>query len=154
MIFRGYFMGIFVWWFAKTVGDFKVILGNNLKWLSLVWEITKGLSLYWPLCSGKEIYRRIHRVCRSAWNRLRCSFHTRSWDWLATCRWLSQSGVCNVGCEGCAEFGKRCRNEQLFSFIAKIKAPSERVMQKIGMEKTGELNHPKLSNDWPRCSHM
>lgn len=44
--------------------------------------------------------------------------------------------------------------ERLFSFTAKINAPSERVMQKIGMEKTGEFNHPQLSNDSPLCIHV
>lgn len=44
--------------------------------------------------------------------------------------------------------------ERLFSFTAKINAPSERVMQKIGMEKAGEFNHPKLSNDSPLCIHV
>lgn len=44
--------------------------------------------------------------------------------------------------------------ERLFSFTAKINAPSERVMQKIGMVKTGEFNHPKLSNDSPLCIHV
>lgn len=44
--------------------------------------------------------------------------------------------------------------ERLFSFTAKINAPSERVMQKIGMEKTGEFNHPKLSNDSPLGIHV
>jgi acetyltransferase gnat family protein len=42
----------------------------------------------------------------------------------------------------------------LFSFTAKINAPSERVMQKIGMEKIGEFNHSILSNDSPLCIHV
>ncbi len=44
--------------------------------------------------------------------------------------------------------------ERLVSFTAKINAPSERVMQKIGMEKTGEFNHPKLSVDSPLLIHV
>ena len=44
--------------------------------------------------------------------------------------------------------------ERLFSFTAKINAPSERVMQKIGMVKAGEFNHPKLSEDSPLCIHV
>lgn len=44
--------------------------------------------------------------------------------------------------------------ERLFSFTAKINAPSERVMQKIGMIKVGEFYHPKLSNDSPLCVHV
>ena len=43
--------------------------------------------------------------------------------------------------------------ERLFSFTAKINAPSERVMQKIGMVKAGEFRHPNLSDDSPLCVH-
>lgn len=39
----------------------------------------------------------------------------------------------------------------MFSFVTKINAPLERVMQKIGMEKAGEFYHPKLSKDSPLC---
>lgn len=41
--------------------------------------------------------------------------------------------------------------ERLFSFTSKINAPSERVMQKIGMVKAGEFRHPNLSDDSPLC---
>lgn len=44
--------------------------------------------------------------------------------------------------------------ERLFSFTAKINAPSERVMQKIGMVKAGEFNHPKLSDASPLCVNV
>ncbi len=44
--------------------------------------------------------------------------------------------------------------ERLFSFTAKINAPSERVMQKIGMVKAGEFMHPNLSDDSPLCVHV
>ena len=44
--------------------------------------------------------------------------------------------------------------ERLFSFTAKINAPSERVMQKIGMVKAGEFRHPNLSDDSPLCVHV
>ena len=44
--------------------------------------------------------------------------------------------------------------ERLFSFTAKINAPSERVMQKIGMEKAGEFMHPNLPDDSPLCVHV
>ena len=51
-------------------------------------------------------------------------------------------------------FAKDAGIERLFSFTAKINAPSERVMQKVGMEKAGEFNHPKLSDDSPLCIHV
>ncbi|WP_289630545.1 GNAT family N-acetyltransferase, partial [uncultured Phocaeicola sp.] len=44
--------------------------------------------------------------------------------------------------------------ERLFSFTAKINAPSERVMQKIGMVKAGEFMHPNLLDDSPLCVHV
>ena len=44
--------------------------------------------------------------------------------------------------------------KRLFSFTAKINKPSERVMQKIRMEKTGEFDHPKLNTDSPLCRHV
>lgn len=43
---------------------------------------------------------------------------------------------------------------RLYSFTAGINAPSERVMQKIGMCKVGEFNHPKLSETSPLCAHV
>lgn len=42
----------------------------------------------------------------------------------------------------------------LYSFTAKINVPSERVMQKIGMAKVGEFDHPKLSADSPLLGHV
>lgn len=42
----------------------------------------------------------------------------------------------------------------LYSFTAKINIPSERVMQKIGMTKAGEFDHPKLSKDSPLLTHV
>lgn len=44
--------------------------------------------------------------------------------------------------------------KKLYSFTASINNPSERVMQKIGMEKTGEFNHPKLPEDSPLSRHV
>ncbi|MDE5913238.1 MAG: GNAT family N-acetyltransferase [Muribaculaceae bacterium] len=44
--------------------------------------------------------------------------------------------------------------ERLYSFTAKINLPSERVMQKIGMVKAGEFDHPKLLADSPLCAHV
>lgn len=44
--------------------------------------------------------------------------------------------------------------KRLYSFTAEINKPSERVMQKIGMEKVGEFDHPKLTADSPLCRHV
>lgn len=43
---------------------------------------------------------------------------------------------------------------QLYSFTAGINKPSERVMQKTGMEKIGEFDHPKLTAESPLCRHV
>lgn len=42
----------------------------------------------------------------------------------------------------------------LYSFTAVINRPSERVMQKIGMKKAGEFDHPKLEPDSPLRRHV
>jgi ribosomal-protein-alanine N-acetyltransferase len=42
----------------------------------------------------------------------------------------------------------------LYSFTAKINTPSERVMQKIGMEKIAEFEHPKLPATSPLLKHV
>ena len=44
--------------------------------------------------------------------------------------------------------------ERLFSFTAEINVPSEHVMQKIGMAKAGEFNHPDLSDDSQLSVHV
>ncbi len=42
----------------------------------------------------------------------------------------------------------------LYSFTAKINISSERVMQKIGMTKVGEFDHPKLPKDSSLLTHV
>lgn len=42
----------------------------------------------------------------------------------------------------------------LHSFTAEINKASERVMQKIGMEKVGAFDHPKLPADSPLSRHV
>lgn len=44
--------------------------------------------------------------------------------------------------------------KRLYSFTAKVNAPSERVMRKIGMVKVGEFDHPKLSQDSTLQTHV
>ena len=44
--------------------------------------------------------------------------------------------------------------QRLYSFTAKQNSPSERVMQKIGMTKVGEFEHPNLSLDSPLRTHV
>lgn len=42
----------------------------------------------------------------------------------------------------------------LYSFTAKPNIPSERVMQKIGMKRVGEFDHPSLPPDSPLRRHI
>ena len=44
--------------------------------------------------------------------------------------------------------------QRLYSFTAKRNSPSERVMQKIGMKKVGEFEHPNLSSVSPLRTHV
>ena len=44
--------------------------------------------------------------------------------------------------------------QRLYSFTTKQNVPSERVMQKIGMTKVGEFEHPNLSTDSPLRTHV
>lgn len=52
------------------------------------------------------------------------------------------------------EIAKSRGLRRLYSFTAEINRPSERVMQKIGMERVGVFSHPKLSVDSPLSSHV
>lgn len=44
--------------------------------------------------------------------------------------------------------------KRVYSFTAAINLPSERVMQKIGMVRCGEFDHPHLSSVSPLCRHV
>lgn len=44
--------------------------------------------------------------------------------------------------------------ERLYSFTAKINTPSERVMQKIGMVRACEFEHPRLPKDSRLLTHV
>jgi len=54
-------------------------------------------------------------------------------------------GYATEGAGRCLEYGlKTLQLEEVYSFTAKINQRSERIMQKIGMIKTGEFEHPVL----------
>lgn len=63
-------------------------------------------------------------------------------------------GYATEAAEEVLKLAKSCGIKSLYSFTATINTPSERVMQKIGMGKIGEFNHPKLSTDSPLCRHV
>ena len=44
--------------------------------------------------------------------------------------------------------------QEIYSFTAMLNTPSERVMQKIGMIRIGEFDHPKIEPGHPLCRHV
>lgn len=44
--------------------------------------------------------------------------------------------------------------KEIYSFTARINLPSERVMRKIGMTKTGTFKHPRLPETSPLQEHV
>lgn len=63
-------------------------------------------------------------------------------------------GYATEAAEAVVGLAKEARIERLYSFTAKINLPSERVMQKIGMVRAGEFDHPKLAPDSPLRTHV
>lgn len=54
-------------------------------------------------------------------------------------------GYATEGARACLDYGfKVLKFTEVYSFTAKINLPSERVMQKIGMTKAGEFEHPTV----------
>ena len=69
-------------------------------------------------------------------------------------RWIEKTIIESKAAKAVLSLAKIVGIERLFSFTAKINAPSERVMQKIGMVKAGEFRHPNLSDDSPLRVHV
>jgi ribosomal-protein-alanine N-acetyltransferase len=64
-------------------------------------------------------------------------------------------GLASEGAQACLEYGwNRLNFNEVFSFTSALNLRSERVMQKIGMKKTGEFNHPALSPEHPLSRHV
>lgn len=63
-------------------------------------------------------------------------------------------GLATEAAKDVHELAKQKGLSKLYSFTAKQNIPSERVMQKIGMTKIGEFEHPKLSVDSPLRTHV
>lgn len=63
-------------------------------------------------------------------------------------------GYATEAAKAVLEIAKLHGIECLYSFTAEINKASERVMQKIGMEKIGSFDHPRLSRDSPLCRHV
>lgn len=63
-------------------------------------------------------------------------------------------GYATEAAKAVLKLAKELGIKRLYSFTAKANAPSERVMQKIGMIKTGEFAHPKLPESSPLQRHV
>lgn len=49
---------------------------------------------------------------------------------------------------------RKLRIERVISFTSVLNLPSQRVMQKIGMDKVREFDHPLVPKDHPLCRHV
>ena len=64
-------------------------------------------------------------------------------------------GFATEAAKACLDFGfKTLGFNKVYSFTSVINHKSEKVMQKIGMIKEGEFNHPKISEDNILCKHV
>lgn len=63
-------------------------------------------------------------------------------------------GYATEAAEEVLKLAKRNGIVRLYSFTATVNKPSERVMRKIGMERMGEFDHPRLSPDSPLSRHV
>jgi ribosomal-protein-alanine N-acetyltransferase len=63
-------------------------------------------------------------------------------------------GFATEGARACLDYGfQELGFKEVFSFTPHSNIPSQRVMQKIGMEKVGEFPHPMLEKDSPLLVH-
>lgn len=64
-------------------------------------------------------------------------------------------GYATEGATACLRYGFDALHlKEVVSFTAKINVPSEKVMRKIGMVKTGEFDHPNVEKDSPLRCHV
>lgn len=63
-------------------------------------------------------------------------------------------GLATEGASRCLEFAfSTLKLKEIYSFTALLNKPSERVMQKIGMTKIGEFDHPLVEDGHPLKKH-
>lgn len=64
-------------------------------------------------------------------------------------------GYCTEGATACLDY---CRDilhkNEIYSWTSVLNKPSERIMQKIGMVKTGEFSHPLLDKGSRLAQHV
>lgn len=66
-----------------------------------------------------------------------------------------KQGYATEGAKVCLEYAFGVLGlDEVVSFTATLNQPSETVMQRIGMKKAGEFDHPKLEEDSPLRRHV
>ena len=64
-------------------------------------------------------------------------------------------GYATEAAAACLAYGfDKLRFDEVYSFTSVLNTPSERVMQKIGMKKEGEFEHPKIAEGSPLRTHV
>ena len=64
-------------------------------------------------------------------------------------------GYATEAAAACLDYGfEKLRFRDVYSFTSVLNKSSERVMQKIGMEKEGEFDHPKIEQGHPLRRHV
>lgn len=64
-------------------------------------------------------------------------------------------GYCTEGAMGCLDYMKSHMDyDKVYSWTSPLNKPSERIMQKIGMEKVGEFQHPLLDPEHRLSQHV
>lgn len=64
-------------------------------------------------------------------------------------------GLATEGALACLDYGfEQLKFKEIYSFTAAINIPSERVMQKIGLQKIDTFKHPLLEKNSPLALHV
>ena len=62
------------------------------------------------------------------------------------------NGYATEGAKACINYGFKTFNfEELYAVTPKPNIPSQKVMQKVGMEFVQEFEHPKIPKESPLC---
>lgn len=64
-------------------------------------------------------------------------------------------GYATEGAKACLQYAfETLKIEAIYSFTATVNKPSEKVMQRIGMQQVGSFNHPKIPKAHELCKHV
>lgn len=66
-----------------------------------------------------------------------------------------KKGYATEGAKACLTYAfEELGKKEIYSFTATVNAPSETVMKRIGMEKVGEFEHPRVPEGSPLRKHV